>query len=173
MATVLLALAVLVTATAALAQSNNIPGPTDYNKFSSFITDRNIFDPNRQPHSYSPNSRPRTTRPRTTRTETPGIVLVGTMSYEKGWFAFFNGNSDDLKKALRVGETIANYTVAEISPAGARLESADKKEQLDLKVGDGLREQSGKWVFAAAGEVSADGTTSRPPGSASEEKSAS
>ena len=42
---------------AAFAQSNSVPGPADYNSFSRFITDRNIFDPNRQPH-YSGGTRP-------------------------------------------------------------------------------------------------------------------
>jgi len=157
-------LLLLGSATFACAQTNGVPGPTDYAKFSSFVTDRNIFDPNRQPHSYSPSSRPRVrTHPRTS-TETPGAVLVGTMSYEKGWFAFFNGNSDDLKKALRVGEKITDYTVVAVSAAGVRLESEDKKEQLDLKVGDGLRQEGGKWVFAAAGEVTANGATSHAVG---------
>ena len=32
---------------APVAQSNGVPGPTDYATFSRFITDRNIFDPNR------------------------------------------------------------------------------------------------------------------------------
>jgi hypothetical protein len=159
----------LFSATFAFAQSNGVPTPTDYAKFSSFVTDRNIFDPSRQPHSYTPGYRPRV-RTRT-RTETPGIVLVGTMSYEKGWFAFFNGNSDELKKALRVGEKIADYTVAGILPGSVRLESADKKAQLDLKVGDGLRQENGKWVFAGAGEVTATAGTSHPIGSATEEKS--
>ena len=35
---------------AAFAQSNGVPGPQDYAAFSHFITDRNIFDPNRVPH---------------------------------------------------------------------------------------------------------------------------
>ena len=59
---ILLALAaVLAGETGAFAQSNGVPGPTDYAKFSQFITDRNIFDPARQPHFiYSSSTRPRT-----------------------------------------------------------------------------------------------------------------
>ena len=163
-------LVLLGSATFAFAQSNGVPSPTDYARFSSFVTDRNIFDPSRQPHSYTPGNRPRV-RTRT-RTETPGIVLVGTMSYEKGWFAFFNGNSDELKKALRVGEKIADYTVAGILPGSVRLESADKKAQLDLKVGDGLRQENGKWVFAGTGEVAAAPVASPANDSANEDKSA-
>ena len=82
-------------------------------------------------------------------------MLVGTMSYEKGMFAFFNGNSTDLKKALQAGEKIADYTVTDIAPSVVKLESADKKQQLELKVGDGLRQENGKWVLSGAGELPA------------------
>jgi hypothetical protein len=34
----------------AVAQSNPVPGGTDYARFSQFISERNIFDPNRFPH---------------------------------------------------------------------------------------------------------------------------
>jgi hypothetical protein len=152
-----LAVLVLLGGTAlASAQSNGVPGPDDYAKFTAFVTDRNIFDPARQPH-YTSGPRPRVRR---TRNETPGIVLVGTMSYEKGWFAFFNGNSTELKKALQTGGTIADYTVSAISPGRVQLQSADKKQQLDLKVGDGLHQENGKWVLASSGEVPAAATTS-------------
>ena len=33
------------------AQSNDAPGPTEYPAFSRFITERNIFDPNRFPRN--------------------------------------------------------------------------------------------------------------------------
>lgn len=134
----------------ACAQSNGVPGPTDYAKFSSFVTDRNIFDPNRQPHYtsiYHPRIRTQI------RNSAPDVQLVGTMSYEKGLFAFFNGNSTELKKALQVNEKIADYTVAAIAPGRVRLESADKKQQLELKVGDGLRQENGKWTFVEAGKL--------------------
>ncbi len=39
--------AVLAAGAGACAQSNGVPGPADYSKFSQFVTDRNIFDPNR------------------------------------------------------------------------------------------------------------------------------
>jgi hypothetical protein len=159
--------AVLAGGVGAFAQSNGVPGPTDYASFNRFVTDRNIFDPNRQPHSYSPNTL-RTTPRRTVRNSAPGIMLVGTMSYEKGMFAFFNGNSSDLKKALQVTEKIADYTVTDISANRVKLASADKKQQLELKIGDGLRQENGKWVFAGAGELPA-GTGS--PGSAGGESS--
>ena len=150
------ALVLLASATFAFAQSN-VPGPADFDRFSHFVADRNIFDPNRVPHSYRPGSiRP----PRPPRSRgTPGIMLVGTMSYEKGMFAFFNGNSEEWKKALSVAGKIADYTVTEITASRVQLESADKKQQLELRVGDGLRQENGKWVLSAAGDLPAENSS--------------
>lgn len=149
-------LAFLACAVYTFAQSNGVPGPQDYAAFSHFITDRNIFDPNRQPHYYSTN-RSFVRRPRSNLT--PGIQFVGTMSYTKGWFAFFSGNSADLSKVLQVGSKIADYTITEISANHVQLESGDQK-QLALNVGDGLRQENGKWVPAEAGELPAAENTS-------------
>ena len=163
-------LVLLASATFAFAQSNGVPGPTDYSAFSHFVTDRNIFDPNRQPHSYSPNSRTRT-RTRTRTAAPPAITLVGTMSYEKGMFAFFNANDTELKRALQVAEKIAGYTVTEISDHRVKLESADKKQQLELKVGDGLRQENGKWELSAAGELPTGSSSAETAGSSDGENS--
>jgi hypothetical protein len=142
-----LTLAFALAAGGAFAQSTNkVPGPEEYSSFSRFITDRNIFDPNREPH-YT--SRPRTrTRTHTTRPSgAPTFTLVGTISYSKGMFAFFNGNNSDLKKALPIAGSIAGYTVTEISQGRVQLETPDK-QTLELKVGDSMQEQNGKWELA-------------------------
>ncbi len=141
--------------------SNNIPGATDYAGFSRFVTERNVFDPNRQPHYSSTRIRPRTTT-RTHSPSTPAFTLVGTMIYGKGLFAFFNGNNADLKKVLPVSEKIADYTVTQITPGRVTLESADKKQKLDLKVGDVVRQEGGKWELSGSGELPA-GTSSPAP----------
>ena len=86
----------------AFAQLKGVPGPTEYSNFSTFVTDRNIFDPNRVPHFYS-STTPFRPRPTTRIRNVPALTLVGTMSYEKGMFAFFNGNSSELQKVLQVG----------------------------------------------------------------------
>ncbi len=158
----ILALALAVTA-AALAQSNNSPpGATDYAQFSRFIASRNIFDPNRQPH-YTSSRTTRTTR--TTRTHspsTPAFTFVGTMSYEKGLFAFFSGNSEELKQVLPVGKKIAGYTVTEVSQGRVTLAAADKKGNLELRIGDVMRQENGKWELSGSGEVPAGDSTSTP-----------
>ena len=124
--------ALLAMGPGAFAQSK-VPGPQEYASFSH----RNIFDPGRQPHHSS--SYVRHTTRRTRSDGPPGLQLVGIMSYEKGPFAFFNGNNPDLQQALPVAGKIAGHTILEISANQVRLESDDKKEQLTLGVGDGLR----------------------------------
>lgn len=131
--------------------NNNVPGATDYAAFNRFVTERNIFDPNRVPH-YS--STPRRTTPRRTArsSSAPTIALVGTMAYEKGSFAFFSSNDAEQKKVLPVSEKIAGYKIVVITPTSVTLEAADKK-QLEMKVGEVLRQENGGWQLAGAGEV--------------------
>ena len=139
----------------AFAQTNSgVPRSTDYATFSRFVTDRNIFDPNRQPHYTSTRTRTRTTT-RSHSPSTPAFTFVGTMNYEKGLFAFFSGNNDDLKKVLPVAEKIADYTVTQIAPGRVTLESTNKPEKLDLKVGDVMRQENGKWELSGSGEAPA------------------
>jgi len=146
-----LAVATVLAGTAAgVAQPNRIPGAEDYAAFSRFITDRNIFDPNRQPHDYDPN-RPRR---RQQNYRAPSLQFVGTMSYEKGMFAFFSGNSADLGQVVREGETIQGYTVVSITAGSVVLKSPAATQQF-IYVGDGLRQENGKWLIAKAGELPA------------------
>ncbi len=155
--TLFFTLTVVLLGTGAFAQSGNqVPGPTDYAAFSHFVADRNIFDPNRQPHHTSGRTRT-VSRPRPHSASAPAFSLVGTMSYEKGIFAFFSGNNEDLKKALLVSGKIADYTVTDIAYGQVTLESTNKNEKLELKVGDVMREENGAWQLSGPGEV-ASGT---------------
>ena len=153
------------------AQTNrNIPGPADYAAFSRFVTERNIFDPNRQPHYYGATERPRT-RTRTHSAAAPAFTFVGTMAYEKGMFAFFSGNDADLKKVLPVNGKIADYAVTEIAPGRATIASADGKQKLELKVGDVMRQENGGWQLSGSGEIpagAAAGETGATPSAAAE-----
>ncbi len=131
------------------AQTNSFTTDTDYTQFSRFVSDRNIFDPNRVPHS------PRSTTTRTrTRTTTrarsgglTGIALVGTMSYEKGWFAFFNAGDSDNKKVLAAGGEVGGNQVKEISATTVTLVGDDKKE-FTMKIGDQLHQDGARWKLA-------------------------
>lgn len=168
-------LAVVLAGASACAQSNGVPGPQDYDKFSHFIADRNIFDPNRQPHYTGTHTsfHRRTTLSR----GVPGIQLVGTMSYDKGMFAFFSGNNDDLSNVLQTGGKIQDYTITEITPDFVLLKAADQKEPHKLNIGDGLREENGKWIFADASDLpsmdNAPATTGSSGGSTNTEGASS
>lgn len=105
------------------------------------VAERNIFNANR----IGP---VRVTSPRR-----PSVVesftLVGTMDYEKGEFAFFEGSSSELTKVLKPGAVIAGHKLLVISPQGVKLE-ADGKE-IDLPVGSQMRrEDEGLWQLAEA-----------------------
>ncbi len=141
------------------ASGNHVPAPTDYEAFTGFISDRNIFDPNRQPH-YSGGSRPITRR---VRSDAPFLSLVGIMSYNKGMFAFFNGNDEDLKQVVTVSGKIDHYTVAELNTGRVKLVANDKKETLDLKVGDVLRQIDGQWKLTG-GELPEETSTAPAAG---------
>jgi hypothetical protein len=137
------------------AQSNTPPGPTDYARFSSFITQRNIFDPSRYPRTQRIRPRPNYT-PR--QRYAPTFTLVGTMSYEKGMFAFFDGNNSELRKVLYQSDTngIAGYLLTEITPTSVKLQTADKKETVTMKIGEGMRQEGSHWLPAGRSEGFAD-----------------
>jgi len=156
--------ALLASAVCTFAQSNGVPGPDDYTAFSHFITDRNIFDPTRQPHNYDSHHTFHSTHVHAPR-GTPGIQFVGTMSYEKGTFAFFSGNNLDLSKVLQVGDKLEGYTITYITATNVLMSAADKKEQLELEIGDGLRQENDKWIFSKAGELPTEASGVTTPGS--------
>ena len=141
------------------AQTNGtVSGAADYTKFSAFVTDRNIFDPNRVPHSSSPNRPRQAQRQRPRSVSSPTIALVGTMAYEKGDFAFFSSNDAEQKRILPVSEKIVGYTVTAISRTGVTLTDTNKNE-LAMKIGDVLRQDNGGWHLDGAGDVPAGAAT--------------
>jgi len=147
--TILAALLVLAGGGAAYAQTNHngTPGDTDYAQFSRFISERNIFDPNRVPRSGG--TRVVRTRTRTRTAGAPYVTLVGTMSYEKGLFAFFDSNNQDMKKIIGAGDEIGIYKVKDIVANKVTLESKDNKE-FAMKVGEQMRQESGVWQVSEA-----------------------
>ena len=164
--TILIAMFALANGFFACAQSNGVPGDMDYARFSQFITDRNIFDPNRYAHTTGYRPRPRT-RARTS--GAPTFTLVGTISYQKGMFVFFDGNNSDLKKILAAGGGIAGYTVKEVTATSVTLVGADKKE-IKMKLGDQMRQEGGNWQLIGPSELPANPAaaedTENPPASA-------
>ncbi len=123
-----------------LGGTNNGPASLDYSAFK-VIVDRNIFDPNRYPHR--PGAPVVASKPKSF----DSLTLVGTMSYEKGTFAFFDGTSSEYKKALKLTDSIAGYKVTNIAPNGVKLVSGTN--ELELSVGAQLRrEEDGPWLLA-------------------------
>ena len=134
----------------AAAQSNGVPGPNDYERFSSFITARNIFDPSRYAIIGS-----RPVRPNRRPTYAPSFTLVGTMSYGKGMFAFFDGNQPELRKVLYQSNSngIAGYVVTEITSTSVKLQTADKKETATMKIGERMQQEGNRWLPAGQGAM--------------------
>jgi hypothetical protein len=127
--------------TAAIAVAGGLSAFAQTNAFKPFemISQRNIFDPNRLPP-----------RNFTNRQSAPvySFSLVGTMSYEKGMFAVFDGTSSDYHKVLESGGRIANYTVGTITHDSVKLSSGTNL--VDLKVGMQMRRNTdGSWTMAA------------------------
>ena len=74
---------------------NQVPGPTEYDSFSRFIADRNIFDPARQPHYSGTRTR---TRTRIHSTSAPFLSLA-------------DGHWHDYGKEARPGRKVGHATV--------------------------------------------------------------
>jgi hypothetical protein len=148
---ILCVVAVLVMAGcwAASAQETNTPSRTDYS-FFRMIADRNIFNPDRSP---------RESRSRRDRREASvdAFALVGTMSYQKGQFAFFDGTSEAYRKVLERDGVIAGYKVAEITPSAVKLEVASKR--VELKVGSQMRHEGASWQLVAQSELPVEAET--------------
>lgn len=122
------------------AQSTDDATTTSFETFQ-VIVQRNIFNPDRYGGSnYSYQRHP----------EVPTFALAGTMSYRKGMFAFFSGTSDEYRKALQEGGTVAGYTVTHITFDGAELKNGEKT--IELKVGAAMRLEDGSWTLSAPGE---------------------
>jgi len=121
----------------------------DYGSFR-IITDRNIFNANRSGRT---SRRPRET-PRPSKVDT--VTLLGTMSYEKGRFAFFDGSDSQYRATLEREGTIAGLKVVDIGANHVKLDADGKP--FDLRVGAQLRrEDGGEWNVAAREESPAGG----------------
>ncbi len=136
--------------------TNSGPSALDYSAFR-LVVDRNIFDPNRAPHS-RPTAQPKTF---------DSFTLVGTMSYEKGIFAFFDGSSSDYKKALKPEDSIAGYKVVAITSDSVKLML--NTNLVELNIGTQMRRrEDGTWQRSANAETYAASTANSASNSSSE-----
>jgi hypothetical protein len=145
------------------AQQTNHTSQADFSSFQ-IISERNIFNPNRTAR-HKRGDRPQPVA--------DAFSLVGTMSYAKGTFAFFDGTRSDYRKVVQNAGTIAGYKVTDITPTAVKLANGDK--QLMMKVGTQMRrEEKGSWQLAATSELpvetmeNADTATAEPSASDSD-----
>jgi len=88
------------------------------------------------------------------------FTLVGTMSYEKGTFAFFDGTSPEYRKAAKMDDTIASYTITRITANSVGLSSGTN--QVELRVGMQMRRSDqDQWIPSGSSQ-----TLAAAPGSA-------
>jgi hypothetical protein len=111
------------------------------------IADRNIFNMNRSPRSSG--RRRVVDAPKPVRIDT--FSLVGTLSSDKGHFAFFDGSNSDFQKVLKVDDLIGGCKIAQIDNNAVKLEF--KGKEIELKMGEQLRrEDEGEWQVSTQTE---------------------
>jgi hypothetical protein len=153
-----------VTATAQETNGSARPSRLSYESFR-IIAQRNIFNPNRSSRGdRTPAVSSRREPDRRVRTES--FALVGTLSYEKGTFAFFDGSSSQYQKALQPADTIAGYKIADIASSHVTLESTNS-QTIQLPVGMEMKRQDeGEWLLTARAEAPASPGTPSSSGAA-------
>jgi hypothetical protein len=137
------AMALLLSAAAFCpGQTSNQPPRVEYSAFK-LITERNIFNPRRYARS---------ARRAEPASRVDSFTLVGTMSYEKGPFAFFEGTRADYRKVGKVSDAIAGYKITNIAYNSVKL--ANGTNELQLAVGMQMRrEDNGPWHVGSGGRA--------------------
>jgi hypothetical protein len=142
------------------ASTTNAAPPGSFESFR-LIAERNIFDQSRSPRA------PRGTQtgappPRPPRIE--AIALAGTMIYSNRHLAFFTSSNPQYQKALKPGDVIAGYRLADVALGHVRLEKDG--ETVELKVRQQLRrEDDGPWQVSASTEMVISATAAPSSGS--------
>ena len=126
------------------------PARLDLESFR-IIWERNIFNPNRSP--YNRFTRTETRREPGRRRRIESFALVGTMSYEKGRFAFFEGSISQYQKVLEASNTIGDYTISEITTSHVKLQGTNG-QAIEMPVGMQMkREEEGEWMLSERAET--------------------
>jgi hypothetical protein len=123
------------------ATTNQPTAVVDELSYEAFklINDRNIFSSTRTRSSAREENR---NQPKKVRVDK--FALVGTMSYFKGSFAFFDGSESGYRKSVKVGDKVAGFEIQGISQDSAKLVAGTNT--VVLKVGTGMqREEEGDW----------------------------
>jgi hypothetical protein len=136
---------------------------TDYVSFR-IVSERNIFDPRRSGRSTA-RATPRAETERRVRTER--FALLGTMSYEKGRYAFFDGSGSEFRKVAKPADSIAGFKITEVAPTCVKLEMSNG-QIIELCVGMQMKKREDEdWQLAGKADA-AEGTSRStiPSGSA-------
>jgi hypothetical protein len=138
------------------APVTNGPTRSDFESFR-IITERNIFNPNRSGR-FDRTTRRDDSEPRV-REHT--FALLGTMSYEKGRYAFFGGSDSRYHKVLQTADTIASFKIAEVGSTCVKLEGTNG-HTLELCVGMQMkqREEEGWQMAGPVASSSSQGSQS-------------
>jgi hypothetical protein len=121
--------------------TNSAPvDPMSYEAFR-IIAQRNIFDPTRRAVSNRTTTESPPERPK----RMEAFTLLGSINYEKGDFAFFDGTRSEFRKSVKAGDSIAGYKVAEIAPKHVTLEADGKKVEMPVGSQMKRREGEGEW----------------------------
>ncbi len=151
----------------AVEGSGSAPSRNDFLSFR-LITERNIFNPNRSARA-DVKTITRTEPERRVRTER--FALLGTMSYEKGRYAFFDGSSSDFRKVAKPEDAIAGFKILEVAPTCVKLEMTNG-QVLELCVGMQMK-KSDEQPWELAGKADAAEGTSRTASSSTSSSSSS
>jgi hypothetical protein len=122
-----------------LAAADKAPAAAPALKFEDFklLYERNIFSPSRR--SQRPGA-VEIVRPK----KVEGFSLVGTMIYEKGSYAFFNGSEAKYRTAVTVSNTLAGLMLIDITPNSVKFNSASNLFELTMDK-QLKREDEGEW----------------------------
>lgn len=118
---------------------SSAPAKLDESSFR-IVSERNIFNANRSGGTVRASNTRRPAR-------VESFALTGTMAYEKGVFAFFEGTSSEFTKVLKPDGVIAGHKVVDILANSVKLEMDG--QVTELPIGSGLRrEDQGAWKIS-------------------------
>ena len=138
----------------------DVPAHRDYTAFK-LIAERNIFNSARSSRS----GRARADERKPSHVDT--LTLVGTLAYEKGFYAFFDGSSGAYKKVVEPGSEIAGYKIAQVDGNRVQLEAGTNT--VNLTVGMQMRrEEEGDWQVI--GGSAADSKTAAASASSADDE---
>jgi len=120
----------------------------EYDSFRA-IADKNIFNSKRSGRS---SGGTRETR-KPARIDT--LSLVGTMNYDKGPLAFFQGSDADYRKAAAPGAKIAGFRIAAVEAQVVTLQDGTNSYQLNLGA-EMRREDGGAWKVNESSQPTVD-----------------